>query len=76
MDDEFIDHCRYVGLLCRQEDFHDTYKEKIQLFPPDVEKKLESGEKRSDLNCITEQEAVCAILLYLLNISLSYSLEK
>ena len=35
-----FDACEYIDLLCRQEDLGELFKEKIHLFPPDIEKEF------------------------------------
>jgi hypothetical protein len=42
--------CEYVDFLCRQEDLRELFKEKIHLYPPDIEKEFgikDQGNKRS-----------------------------
>ena len=41
------DVCKYIDLLCRQEDLTELFKEKIQLFPPDIEKEFGIGSSES-----------------------------
>ena len=42
--------CEYLDLLCRKEDLGELFKEKIHLYPPDIEKEFgtkDYGNKRS-----------------------------
>ena len=45
LDEMFTDACDYLDLLCRRENLKDVFKEKIQLYPPDIEKKFTTDEK-------------------------------
>ena len=50
LDDAVSDACEYIDTLCRQEDLGELFKEKIQLYPPDIEKEFgtkDGGNKRS-----------------------------
>ncbi|CAB3987222.1 Hypothetical predicted protein, partial [Paramuricea clavata] len=52
-----FDACEYIDLLCRQEDLGELFKEKIHLFPPDIEKEFGTKDhenKRSQIPEITD----------------------
>ena len=40
LDEAMSEACKYIDLLCRQENLQDVLKEKIHLYPPDIEKQF------------------------------------
>ncbi|XP_028402664.1 HAUS augmin-like complex subunit 7 isoform X2 [Dendronephthya gigantea] len=59
--DAVSDACGYLDLLCRQEDLGELFKEKIHLYPPDIEKQLEIDDHDSKRSKIPDTADITSL---------------